>query len=600
MNIQEKNFLAKKYFIFAFKKYISNENKILSKRFQPSIRELLLDYINIYEDIIHNVENKLLIKAKKDLIVAIIFYLNESVFYKKNIYKEEINFLIKDLEKVQSGTLNQFNEIKIYNKCKSIVKKIDNDNIYKYLVEVIKNIYSYKEVDEVIEAIISELLYDGFSLKYLQKWYNYYISKELTRIKGKNIDEIIDLFCSLFKEDSNFKYYLTIKSKTSLPEKIYLNCNLIMVKESFSALRLINDKDNKETKKYLQYGQEVNAYSIQIKAKDYYKGLEIIIDSIVSYFQMINYLSDDSEIILNDKIVVKVSEGVYEKLRKEMYDENILFHESERREKGDIKDFISYRDKVYIKKIGVDEIPNIQRTINIIKGQKQQSKENRLINLWSVLEYMLTFHGGDSIISKAKDIVPKVCCLYVLKDKINLFWNSLNQYKASNYKIISEVIENCRIDNDEYRYDLEKFIRFICKKGEEIVEEFAFNDVLKRNISEIGTLLFNEKIRNKLIKSVSIEVEMDLIRIYRYRNILIHSRNRDIRNINYKTLRLYQYNNNILGVIIHYKKNNPYLTIEEILNSIEYTYEKYINNIGKKLKDNDLVNICRPKYLFIE
>ncbi|WP_251861430.1 hypothetical protein [Clostridium sp. Marseille-Q2269] len=315
---------------------------------------------------------------------------------------------------------------------------------------------------------------------------------------------------------------------------------------------------------------------------------------------MINYLSDNAEIILNDKIVVKVSDGVYEKLRKEMYDENILFHESERREKGDIKDFILYRDKVYIKKIGVDEIPNIQRAINIIKGQKKQSKENRLINLWSVLEYMLTFHKGDSIIAKAKDIVPKVCCLYVLKDKINLFWNSLNQYKSSSYKIVGEIIKNCRIDEDEYRYDLEKFINFVSIRGKDIIEEFAFNDVLKRSIAEIGSLLSDGKIRSGLIKKLSIEVEMDLIRIYRYRNILIHSGNRDIKNINYKTLRLYQYNNNILGLIIHYKKNNPSLTIEEILNSIEYTYEKYINSIGKKVEKDELVNICKPKYLFIE
>nr|WP_096634888.1 hypothetical protein [Clostridium cochlearium] len=551
MNTQEKRFSAKKYFVFAFKKYILNENKILSKKFQPSIRELLSDYINVYEDIIHNTNNKLLIKSKKDLIGAIIFYLNESVFYNKKIYKEEIDFLIKDLERVKNQSLNQFDEIKIYNKCKSIVKKIDNDNIYKYLVEVIKNTCNYEEVDEIIQAMISELLYDGFSLKYLEKWYNSYISKLLSKLEyDNNIDQTIDLFCQLFEEDSDFKYYLTIKSKVKLEEKIYLSCNLIMKKEDYNKLSLISIKDNKETKNYLQYGQDINVYSIKIKAKDYYKGLEIIIDSIVSYFQMVNYLSDDSEIILNDKIVVKVSDGVYEKIRKEMYDENILFHESERREKGDIKDFISYRDKVYVKGIGIDEIPNIQRTINIIKGQKKQSKENRLINLWSVLEYMLTFHRGDSIIAKAKDIVPKVCCLYVLKDKINLFWNSLNQYKSSSYEIVGEVIKNCRVDEDEYRYDLEKFINFVCIKGENIIEEFEFNDVLKRSIAEIGSLLFDGKIRSNLIKKLSIEVEMDLIRIYRYRNILIHSGNRDIKNINYKTLRLYQYNNNILGLII--------------------------------------------------
>lgn len=93
---------------------------------------------------------------------------------------------------------------------------------------------------------------------------------------------------------------------------------------------------------------------------------------------------------------------------------------------------------------------------------------------------------------------------------------------------------------------------------------------------------------------------MDLIRIYRDRNILIHSGRRGIRNINYKILRLYQYNNNTLSIIIYYKNKNPMLTIEEILNSIEYTYNKYIKEIDSKLENGQLLGICRPKYLFIE
>lgn len=315
---------------------------------------------------------------------------------------------------------------------------------------------------------------------------------------------------------------------------------------------------------------------------------------------MVNYLDESNELIVNDKIVVKIDEGKYEKLRKQIYDDVMLFDKSELKELEDIKDFMEYRQKVYSMNIGYDEITNIQRAINIIKGQKNQTKENRLINLWSVLEYMLTFHNGDNIISKVKDIVPKVYCLYLIKDKINIFWSILCQYRNSDNKIVRDIIDECKSDEKEYRYDLNKFINFIKLKGKDIGEDFKFNDVLRRSILEIGNLLFNEKSRIDYLNKKYEEIEMDLIRIYRDRNILIHSGRRGIRNINYKTLRLYQYNNNILSIIIYYKNKNPMLTIEEILNSIEYTYNKYIKEIDSKLETEQLLGICRPKYLFIE
>lgn len=284
----------------------------------------------------------------------------------------------------------------------------------------------------------------------------------------------------------------------------------------------------------------------------------------------------------------------------QIYDDKILFNKSERKELEDIKDFIEYRENVYLMNIGHDEIVNIQRAINIIKGQKNQTKENRLINLWSVLEYILTFHSGKSIIGKVKDIVPKVCCLYVIKDKINMFWNLLYNFKGSKHECVNQMINECVREDDDYKYDLNKLIQYIQKKDKAIIDEFDFNDVLKRYIAEIGMLLNSETSRVNFIKSKYVDIEMDLIRIYRDRNILIHSGRRDIRNINYKTLRLYYYNNSILGLIIHYKKNNPQLTIEEILNAIDCTYNKYINMIAEKLEIDQLKEICRPKYLYIE
>ena len=590
---------VKKYFVFAFKKYIDNENKILAKSFEPSIRELIWDYISIYEDTMYDKENRKLLNSKLELIGAIQFYFKNSILFKRNVYREELQSIINDFESIISNKSDdKINEIKIYNKSKAMIKMINNDNIYKKLSDLIKSTKSYSEADKIIKTIISELMYDGFSLKHIQNWYNYMLKNNPIESKLENIDFILDGFCRWNKEDILLTYYITIKSKNELDDEIYLNHNLIMNKQKYEDLNLVDEKKNKDFKPFLQYGKDVNIYTINLRCKDMYKGLEIITESIKSYFQMINYVSS-GETVLNDKIVVSTEKNILG-IRNKNYDESILFYESERRDKADIEDFIEYRDKVYLMNRDFNEVSTMQRAINIIKGQINQSKDNRLINLWSVLEYLLTFSGNSSIISKVKEIIPKLVCMYFIKDKLNTFWNTLNQFSNKGYNQVDEIIKSCRISDDEYRYDLDKLISYISNKDKIIINELEFNEVLKRQITEIGMLLFKVNDRKNNIEYVYKSVEYDLVRIYRDRNILIHSSKRNIKNINYKTLRLHYYNNSIIGLIIHYKKNNPSLTIEEILNSIEYTYNKYLICIDKKSNESELYNICRPKYIFIE
>ena len=328
-SINKKVFDSKKYFIYAFKRHILNENKILYKKFLPSIREVLLDYIDIYDDVNQNIENKKLQNAKKDIIKSTIFLVKESIFYTQGIYKEELDLLINDMKKIESNLLNSLEEARTYNKCKSVIKKISNDNLYSHLGNIIKNLNNFAEVDRCIECMISEMLYDGYSLKYIENWYNFNISKELAELNEINIDIIIDKYKEFSIKEKEYKYYLTIKTMRILDENIYLDYNLVMKKEIFEDITLHNVQDNKDAKNYLNYGGNTYLYTVVLKCRDYYKGLEILIDSLNSYIQMVNYLDENNELTINDKIVVKIDEGKYEKLRKQIYDDVILFDKSQ-------------------------------------------------------------------------------------------------------------------------------------------------------------------------------------------------------------------------------------------------------------------------------
>ena len=92
----------------------------------------------------------------------------------------------------------------------------------------------------------------------------------------------------------------------------------------------------------------------------------------------------------------------------------------------------------------------------------------------------------------------------------------------------------------------------ILEKGDTLIGEFSFNDLIKREIAEIGMFLENAERREKYIINKHCEIEHDIVRIYR---------------------------------------------ITEILNSVIYTYYEYIKIL--KNKDASPKEICKPKYLFI-
>lgn len=590
--MDSRNYSAKKYFIYGFKDYILNTNKIMTKRHFPSIREVIVDYINMYDERTQDINNKKLENAEKDMINSAKFYLKESIFYHQEIYKKEIDLILKSIEGDFAGRKNG------YIMCHAFLKKMEKENFYERIVKLLMNTTNYGRVDKIIYSLVSELQYDGYSLSKLDKWYNNELkTRDITQ---ENIDSKIEQFCLLKQNRMEFTFYVTIKLFDK--ESIYLGNNIVLSKQDIDFLEFPDAIMN-----YLQISNDTYIYKCKIEAMDVDKALEYLINAFDAYIQMNNYVyfhenNKGKTIELGEKIIVYSSREGYQKVRKVIQDERRIFHYNEEKEKRDIERFIKYRDRVYEEDISNEEVSNIQRALNIVKGQVTVNKESRIINLWSVLEYMLTFHEGKNIISKVQDIIPKVVTLYAIKDQINMFWSNLLKYEEMQSEVIGEFINNCAKVDDRRKYNLKKLITYILQQGEKLGERLAFNDVLLRGISSIGDILECAEKREKYIKQIYQEVEYDLVSIYRDRNALVHSGKKTVQDINGKILRLYSYNNSLLGVIIYYKSENPFFTIQEILNSICCTYNYYQSIISEEV-DSDIIklaNICRPSYLFLE
>ncbi|MBY0205672.1 hypothetical protein [Paenibacillus cucumis (ex Kampfer et al. 2016)] len=591
---------AKKYFIEGFKEYIKNTHRSLSKIYTPSIRELLLDYVEIHEDIISNLELEKLGNARRELIEAIQFYIKNSILLDGSPFTKELNLLMVQMNKINEKEMGEkaLNYSHVYNICNSLIKKIDSSNIYLTIVELVKNYRSFIEAEKAIHFIINELMYEGYSLKYLDSW----VTENLGSIElsTENVDFILNKFGKFKKSQAKYTYYINVyRNEIFKEDELYIDFNLSLIKKNFETLNF-GISNGKPIKGFLQISEDYHVCEIQVESMDYFKGLEQILSSINSYFQMIDYVTNEKKKLYQDKIICKFPNGSYKKIRITddiPEDTKILFSKLENRERQDVEDFILYRERVFCENINSQEVFNVQRALNIVKSQLHQSEENKIINLWAVLEYILTFkEAGGSIISKVKDIVPKVICLYIMKDKINNFWSGIYEYKDENIEIVNAFME-CKKENEEYQYDLSALIDFILRKGHSLAKELEFNNSLVRGISEIGQFLTAPKRLNEYLNIKMQEIKHDLVRSYRARNVLIHSGKETRANLNFKALRLYCYNNNLLGLLIYYLCKNPQYKITEVLNSIDYTFENYM--VGLQEGNIPKEEICKPNYLFI-
>ncbi|MCT4686378.1 hypothetical protein [Vallitalea sp.] len=581
----DKEYSARRYFIVGFRNYIENRNKILAKTYIPSMRELMYDYIDIYNDVHNSLDNDKWLKALKNSLTAIKYFLSFTILQSSDMYRKEIRYLITEIDDYAN---KKNNLCKIYNACTALIKKINNHNIYSEIIEAVKHKKTYNHIENALQLFIMELIYEGYSLEYLKEWYRHNIN--ISDITTENIIEQLEKFKELKRNKKVFYYYVNVL-KINQDEECFLANKFDAKKIDYTSLTF---NDDKTLVKYIDNSNSHYLYKLQVYSMDVFKGLEILVESIESYYQINCFLENNQKLVVLEKVVAETDSINYIKMRIESKDK--LFKGIEQREKADLQDFLKYRNEIIRQNIESNEIIVLQRALNIVKGQSNQSAENKLINLWSVLEYILTFHEGASIISKVCDIIPKLISLYVIKDKINTFWANLYRYNSLNQEIMN-MIKECTKNGENYEYDLESFIDYLQKQGEKIIDLFEFNDLLKKEIAEIGLLLNDKEKRHKFIIQKNEEIENDLIRIYRTRNILIHSGQKVKINLNHKALRLYQYNNGLLGVIIYYKNKDININITEILNSINYTYTDYLKILQDR--DSSPIDICKPRYIYL-
>ncbi len=473
----------------------------------------------------------------------------------------------------------------IFQICSSLLKSLSSINIYGIICEVLLDVESFKDIDKCTEMLINELVYDGYSIRYLQDWY-----KNVVVEVNKEATEFIAKINDFYRESENIEVFFTVKN----------DCEGIPIQCISNDIRI--DELNKgevlpEIASHLSFNEINRVYRANISGMDEYKAANDVVNAFESYFLIVN-LMDGKEFKINEKVSSK-NLGVVNNFNVQGNDTKIVLPNIDRKEKNDLQDFLTYRNQVYVNNLIVGDIASIERSLNILKNDNYDNEENRLINYWNVLEYVLSYYSGESIISKVRFIIPKLVCLYYLKDKLNIFWNTLAVSRGYGDEV-KEFIDNSK--KDDFKYDIKKLIENIEKAGMGLSECFGTNKhVLTRKYFEVGGIIAGKVDLRKELENLHKRIEYDIVRIYRTRNILVHSGSLTNTNIVMKNARLMLYISNLLGVILHYKMKNSQYSISEILCTVPETYNYYLDSCtkdGEKYKA-PIEEIFKPQYLFM-
>lgn len=600
MATEERKLNTKKYFIHKIGEYFKNTNQSLHTKRSDSIRSMLEDYIEIQHEISQeHGEVSRLEKSQAYLLKGIKFSLDNPLF-NHSLFQRDITVLHDHIKtskgKNDDDQIVTIDRLKVYHSITSLLKKFkkNNGSILKAHLDILTSQHayalSYGEVDKLIDSFVNELIYEGYSLHYLKQWWD----------QLNKYDDNIDNVLSQFKYLDGRKNEYTVEFECWLPkvlgEEIVTNGYI-----------KLNDLDFKYVSRNNQQNYEAFYHlEVKITACDMYKAVENATVTLDDYLEPYkNKVGFKRSAIKIDNCFVYDSERI--ELRRDQLRNMINLEEPNEREKEDTDDFLNLRNEFRKKgKIPAD-ILILEKAHNLTsKTLHPISKENRLLNMWSALEYLLSSYPRNSIIEKVRVIVPKVICLYLIKGKMNILWNRLAEYRRKHefpsfdfYYVIHKMFQECSYEKGKkIWYDRGNFARFLTSEYAQILhDEFAFHVVIQREIAELNFLLSKPEQTKKAIITMHERIENDFNRIYRIRNKLVHSGHNIPENIELFTGRLNLYVRSLLGTLTHHIKRSPELSIVEILYAITETYDWYIGLLSStKSFDHRIV---LPEYLFV-
>lgn len=589
---------GQKYFIFKIGDLVNNSFHTLEEKRMECLSQYLDLCISTYEEYRLALDPSKLKRSYEGLIEGLAYQLENHPFAKLYYYRKDFAHLRKLILLAEEERGKELHNIHRY--IVSLRKKVAASDIINDYILCLKEEKSFGEIDILMETLISDLLYKGYSLTYLCEWFKYQQNECMKN--GQDVS-VIDNLKELNREPLGYTVYIKFEIKNDSQ----LNQALHLLEKQFT----ISNSDK------CWFSSEWGDKSFYVASKEY-KALDVT-KAIQIASKEFNAVKELFDMWQRTKGCIAV-DGRYGWIENETF-------KLERVNSQNVNKMLSYVDSAYKKQmerflsIKYDSknedskaLERIMYTLNTAKAYKDQ---NRFLNFWSALEYTLYPFPRFTIIEKARVVVPEVFGLFYIKNKMNIFWSRMKNYlnkrmENEEFIEIAQFYEDCKEERDA-GFDTQKVISVLedSTRVERITNNFSKHIVLYREWIELQMLILKPEKAFKAIEKYNNGIMHDLNYIYRLRNQLIHSTKGTDDSLEYISMRLYRYVNSVLSTILYYKEKNSDFTITDILSSIDATYEDYIEpwkeiksnkkkNNEKELKLPEPYKMIRPSYIFME
>ncbi len=608
--MNENIFLTQKYFVFKLSDILNNSFHIFEEKRLESLLFIIEICLDTYDEM-HSIAigTDKLEKSYKGLLNALAFQLKKHPFRKLPSYRQDFECLITLITNEQEVKLNPY---EIHMCLNSFKKKLEKQNLSECYVECLQSRLSYQGVDDLIEALVSDLLFKGYSLNYLYDWYVENIRTEelFLAMETKDISSYIKKLGCLNGDKKEYEIVVPYKVNNGSQKNmaIQLLSKNFRIKKKSDFWQYTSDWIWQEEE------YECKVYS----ATDYFKAIKMAKKEFATECELFAMWQGVENVIRENKNIGCISDEKLIIIDVRKVDNTKLISYFDKNRSEQLNNFIELKDRMKN-----EDVDTLERILHTLHTAKNYNIQNRYLNFWSALEYAIYPFTRNSIIEKARVLIPESFTLFYIKNKMNVFWERLsytmNKKDAEiNHPKCKEFIDFCKAEKD---FNTQKMITFLqdATLYQELLNDIGFNIVLQRELQELIMLVTEPDKLKKVLIYYNESILHDLDCIYRLRNQLIHSAKSMDDSLEDISLRLYRYVNSIVATILYYKKTDAQISIVEILNSLHNTYEVYMEQLNefskRKMQKNKTVEmelpesklsveegykIVRPKYLFIE
>lgn len=589
---------SQKYYVFKIRDFVNNSFHTFEEKRMESLGQYIELCISTYDEYRMALDPSKLKRAYEGLVEGLDFQMQNHPFKQLPIFKNDFEHLHK---LISLGSEQREKELdNIYRNIVVLKKKVDSTDLIENYITCLMNTEKFQNMDYLMEALVSDLLQMGYSLTYLVTWFK---EQQEEFIKSNQQKNVITNLRKLSRTAEGYTIYI----KFSINGNTQVDTVFKMLSKQFEVKKSVElEFDN------MWVGEDYFVAYKEYQAYDITKAIDMAHKEFNAIRELLGMSQNNYGSLRDDPLYGWIEEGKFKTTDIRKINNVKMLEYMDESYKKQMKRFLDLKDV-----LENENTKTLERILYTLYNAKSFKVQNRFLNFWSALEYTLYPFPRSTIIEKARVVVPEVFGLFYIKNKMNIFWKRLNYFvekREEKYRVLSNFIITCK-DVEADDFDTRKVIDYFqdFTRIKEMLGELSVHIVLTRECKELYMLLNEPAKAVNAIDCYYQGIKHDLNYIYRLRNQLIHSAKDIDDSLEYVSMRLYRYVNSVLSTILYYEEKNCTYAIEDILSSIDATYQEYClewrqEKNKKKQKEEekkafmveDAYRMVRPAYLFME